>query len=129
MLPTYCGCYSLTLDGVVYVGASTVTRRRNLNHIWKLAQGTHPCTELQAAFQRTGRVPRFTLLEECDKDQLVEREKYWVEKLGAVNLAGAGVRKGTPSPKRGTRTQPRSPETRKQISLALKAYRRNSQGT
>lgn len=79
-----CGVYAITLgkDGRTYVGSSVNVRRRWTVHRWSLNGGRHHSRHLQRAWDKYSPNDfEFELLEECDQNQLVEREQHWIDRL------------------------------------------------
>jgi group I intron endonuclease len=66
----------------IYVGSSSVPKRRKSQHFSDLRKGRHPNRYLQNAFNKYGEGKfEWIVLENCDNDMLAEREKYWIECL------------------------------------------------
>lgn len=122
-----------TVDGKVYVGSAIDIARREEMHFRDLRTGRHRNLYLQRAFVKYG-VSAFVLdvLEECTVEVLIERERSWMETLGALdrqrgyNIMPAGEFRNDWTPesraklsrsKRGTTF---SPEARRRMSEAAK---------
>ena len=77
---TICGIYKITnqINGKFYIGQAEDIYYRLRTHFW--AQGDHHNSAIDAAIHKYG-LNNFTLdiLEECPKELLNEREKYWGE--------------------------------------------------
>ena len=77
-----CGIYKITRikTGEIYIGKSTDVKSRWTQHAKTVFNcGTIAHSILHTTMERDG-IENFTfeLLEEVDKDQLTEREKYWI---------------------------------------------------
>lgn len=93
------GIYTITnlLDNKIYVGYATNFRKRKGDHISNLRKNKHKNIHLQRAFNRDGESNfKIELLEECSKENLIEREDFWCKKLNThtdkfgYNLLGTG---------------------------------------
>lgn len=74
--------------GKLYVGYTTDFRRRMSQHLFRLRAGKHHSKHLQAAFVKYGEAAfDFLLIEECPRDQAVEREQFWIDELKASDPA------------------------------------------
>ena len=93
-----CGIYKITntLNGMIYIGKSVeIAPRRWSEHIKSsLNIGTISHTKIHDAINKDG-INNFTfeILEECDKDKLAEREKYWISFYNS-DVYGYNIRKG-----------------------------------
>lgn len=77
-----CGIYKITdKDGLSYIGKSTKVKSRWINHIkTALGIGTISNQEIHTAIKIQGFDKfNFELLEECPKEKLTEREKYFID--------------------------------------------------
>ena len=77
-----CGIYKITdKDGLSYIGKSTKVKSRWVNHIkTALGIGTISNQEIHTAIKTQGFDKfNFELLEECPKEKLTEREKYFID--------------------------------------------------
>lgn len=85
ILPTTSGIYLLTSGAVTYVGATTNLRLRIQQHQSKLRHGKFegsPYRQLKEQFEAGGlEAIEVTVLEECVKSLLAEREVFWMRKL------------------------------------------------
>lgn len=78
------GVYTITnkINGHRYVGSAVSFHNRISVHKANLNRGTHHCIHLQNAWNLYGKETFvFELIEECDKEQLVSREQYWLDIL------------------------------------------------
>lgn len=70
-------------NGKVYIGQSVTVSHRLHEHRRKLNNHTHGNSHLQSAWDKYGEDKfTFELIEECSKEQLTEREGYWLEYYG-----------------------------------------------
>jgi len=77
-----CGIYKITDEsGLAYIGKSTKVKSRWINHVKSaLGIGTISNQEIHKAFRKEGFDNfSFDLLEECPKEVLAEREKYYID--------------------------------------------------
>jgi len=111
------GVYLITFNGTnkQYVGSTfKCLKDRFSSHKMHLRNKTHPNNFLQNLFNKYGEENiKFDILEICEKDKCREREQYYINTLPflvniekIVGLCTAGI--------------PRSEETKKKISAALK---------
>lgn len=74
------------LNGKIYVGQSCNVYDREKQHTCELRQGKHFNKHLQNAVNEYGIENfKFSLLEECKKADLDEREKFWIKELQSAN--------------------------------------------
>jgi len=100
--------------GKIYVGSTVNYKYRRVGHFSKASQ----CPRLQRAVQKYGR-DNFEeiILEYCEREKLIEREQYWLNKLQPFGKNGYNIAKHAISPTYGKK---HSLKTRKKISEALK---------
>ena len=72
-------CIENTLNHNKYIGLSTQIEIRWQNHKRLLKRGKHENAHLQNAYNKYGDVFIFYVIEECEQEQLNEREKYWIK--------------------------------------------------
>ena len=76
-----------TKNGKVYIGRSCNYKRRRTEHFRFLAQDRHANPIMQAAYNAHGKDSFvFTMIEECTKDTVKERELYWFDKLSSDGI-------------------------------------------
>lgn len=78
------GIYSITAinSGKTYVGQSVNIERRWHQHLRKLRLGTHENTHMQRLYNKYGITAlSFRVLEECEQENLTDRETYWYDEL------------------------------------------------
>lgn len=69
-----------------YIGKSINIREREKYHFRKLKKNKHVNKYLQNSWNRYGKENfSFSVLEECDIENLNEKEKYWINKLNTAN--------------------------------------------
>ena len=113
------GIYSITCieNGKRYIGQSVDIQKRWATHSCALRNGTHVNVHLQRAWDK-GNTFRFEILEECGRDELNEREIYWIAYFDSFrngyNLCEGG---------NSTKGRTCSTETRRRISEANKGRR------
>lgn len=79
------------INGKVYIGQSVNIGGRWNSHLYDLERGTHPNPELQHEYNEFGfRNFTFEILEKCEKEELLERESYYIElnKDNSYNVYG-----------------------------------------
>lgn len=124
------GIYGIRINGKVYVGRSVDVSRRMTTHRGLLASGKHYNVLLQKEYNKHKETECF-IIEECDRDNILEREMYWIEKYksywkdGGYNLTRGGedTTYGEDHPNFGKPVNKgitRSEETRKRISDSRK---------
>jgi group I intron endonuclease len=91
---TKCGIYKITSPtGKPYIGQAVDIERR-----WKSYYALNNChtqLKLYRSFQKYGpQFHLFEIVEECDINQLNERELYWGEKYDVLNENGLNLRLG-----------------------------------
>jgi group I intron endonuclease len=76
------GIYSIlnSVNGKRYVGQAVDIKKRIQGHFKRLRAGKHHCGHLQLSFQKYG-AGAFThsVLEDCQKENLTDREQYWMD--------------------------------------------------
>lgn len=80
------GIYSLTntKNGKRYIGRSIHLKKREGEHFWKLRKGVHPNCHLQRAWNNGDRLV-FEIIEECQPEELNDREIYWIKHFDAMH--------------------------------------------
>lgn len=77
-----CGIYCIenTINHKKYIGQSVDISTRWSNHRYKLNKNIHNNLYLQNAWNKySADVFTFTIIEECDESNLIERERYYIE--------------------------------------------------
>lgn len=101
------GIYKITnkINGKFYIGQSIDIKRRFIEH--KTPHGT--MTSIKLAIKKYGKENfSFEIIEECEVEQLDEKEIYWIEKLNPIyNRCSGGS---------GSKDHYLSQETRKHLS-------------
>lgn len=75
------GVYKITntVNGKVYVGSAYVLKKRKSDHFTQLKRNIHGNKHLQSAYNKYGvDAFQFEVLEKCSKDDVLEREDYWM---------------------------------------------------
>lgn len=76
------GIYQIKIHDKYYVGSSTSIGHRLKHHIWALNSGKHHNRTMQNLFNKYGLDETFfEKLEECVPDNLIVREKYYIDAL------------------------------------------------
>lgn len=76
--------YKITnfVDTKIYIGSAFIFRKRKATHIHNLKKNKHSNKHLQHAWNKYGELSfLFEIIEECEKDKLIEREQYWIDIL------------------------------------------------
>lgn len=79
------GIYSIsnTVNGKLYVGSTNNISVRWNKHRALLRHNKHQNTHLQSAWNKYGEESfEFSIIEECSIESLIEREQYFIDKLG-----------------------------------------------
>lgn len=79
-----CGIYQIKSERTskLYIGSSVRVEQRWSEHRWSLRRGTHTSPRLQRAWQKHGEQNfSFSVIEECARDQLLEREQLHITAL------------------------------------------------
>jgi len=124
-----CGIYKIEnlVTGRVYVGSSNHINRRWELHKKNLQSKTHFNSYLQNSYTKYGvGAFKFSVVEECEKEKLIEREQFWFEyyrkELGVFNLKPEFVNNS-----RGIKLKPHSEETKQKIRQANLGKKRTEQ--
>jgi group I intron endonuclease len=83
-----CGIYKIVnlLDEKVYIGSSINIGSREYKHFWMLKKNIHDNSHLQNSYNKNGESHfKFVILEECDVNQLIERENHYINILKSNN--------------------------------------------
>ena len=74
-------------NGKVYIGQSRHLANRHYSHFHALELGKHFNKHLQRSYDYYGAESfMFSVLEECEIDDLDEREKYWIARYDSMNV-------------------------------------------
>lgn len=105
-------CIKHVESGRLYVGSAENFDVRFKKHLCQLKRGAHHSYKLQEAWNEFGEGAfEITILERCGKDELLEREQCWIDKLNAVD-GGYNVAAWAESPFKG---KAHSDETRQKM--------------
>lgn len=81
--------YKITniINDKCYIGSSVSgLGRRKINHLFYLRNNSHHSIKLQNAFNKYGEENfTFKVLEKCSKENIIEREQYWIDKFNSYN--------------------------------------------
>ena len=73
------------INGKVYVGQTVNESRRKANHLFLLRMNKHHSIKLQNAYNKYGEKNFiFEILEECSKEELNDRELYYIQKKTVI---------------------------------------------
>lgn len=126
--------YAIThKSGKQYIGSSAELHKRWVRHKWELNTKVHHAKKLQRSWNKYGEGEfAFSVIEEVNADSLVEREQFWMDTFkpffNSSLIAGGGCHgySHTQEARRriglASSNRVRSPETRKKMSEARKAY-------
>ena len=81
-----CGIYMIknTVNGKIYIGKSFDIKKRWSNHKYELNKGIHVNNHLQSAWNKYGESCfEFIIVEECNEDDLSNKEIYWIKETDA----------------------------------------------
>lgn len=82
------GVYEIrnSVTGGVYIGSSVRAEKRWREHRHDLAAGRHHSAKLQNAWNKYGGDAFvFTLLEHVERESLLKREQWWIDRLAAAS--------------------------------------------
>jgi group I intron endonuclease len=107
-IPRTSGIYQITCTptGKIYIGSAINLHRRYKNHLTELRGNRHKNAYLQRAWNKYGELAfEYSVIELVLESFLLEREQYWMDKLGACTrkrgfniLPQAGSRIGSITP-------------------------------
>jgi group I intron endonuclease len=101
----------------VYIGSSVDMESRRKQHLRNLKKKQHINSYLQRSYNKYGKGAFiFSILEECEQDQLLEREQFWFE----FHTKNGKVYNVKPLCVHSILGMKLSPETRKKISESNK---------
>jgi len=92
-----CGIYKIIndVDGKMYIGSSITLGKRLKHHEYRLLSNAHHNNYLQNSVNKYGIDKfRFEIIEECNEDNLVDRENYHI-KLNKANDSTFGFNLAT----------------------------------
>lgn len=81
------GVYKITntKNGHIYIGQSANIEQRFIRHRWELKHNRHTNLYLQRDWNTYGpEVFTYSVIEECDDDQRLLRESYWISYYGGI---------------------------------------------
>lgn len=91
------GIYKIKIQRYLYIGSSIDLYVRLYRHLHAIIQGDHENIYLQRAYNKYKSVT-ISVIELCNKEVLLERERYWINKLGAkLNLRDPVTEQGCPT--------------------------------
>ena len=103
------------INGKIYIGQSTNFKKRWENHKYKLNSNSHSNPHLQFSWNKYGKDSfEFGVLEYCRKEELDDKEDWWINHYDATNRKKGYNMKGG-----GSNGFSRSKETCTKISKAL----------
>ena len=73
--------------GNTYIGSADSyngIKKRWSNHLAKLRKGIHEYSQLQEAWDIDNNRIKWEILEECEDEELEEREQYWINYFGRI---------------------------------------------
>lgn len=139
---TTSGVYVITctVNGKIYIGSSSNCKHRWERHKRDLRGSRHHSVYLQRAWNCHGEQSFiFTVLEECDKTVLFEREQYWLDTLQPFDSKGYNTSRKAAAPVGGHKHTPisrakigaanrgkkRTPEMRAHMSKVKRGIKRD----
>lgn len=73
------------VNGKIYIGSAFNFHKRIHTHKHHLKEKKHPNKHLQASYDKHGIENfKFEVIEECQKENLIEREQYWLDTLKPI---------------------------------------------
>jgi group I intron endonuclease len=111
------------VNGKKYVGSALRVKQRWRDHTKSLNENKHHSIHLQRAWNKYGEENFiFSIIEYCDRDIMLVREQYWIDKLEAFGKNGynmcpvAGSALGV---KRSEENKRKNSETKKRLGLSV----------
>lgn len=84
-----CGIYKITniVNGKFYIGSSKEIIQRWVDHRYLLNSNNHHSKHLQSSWNKHGEQSfLFEIVEECEKEKLIEREQFYLDNLLKADL-------------------------------------------
>lgn len=98
-----CGIYKISniLNDKIYIGSAIIFRKRKDKHLLELRRNIHHSIILQRFYNKYGEnFLKFSIIEICNRDNLIEKEQFWIDKLNPkfniCKIAGYGNRLNIP---------------------------------
>jgi len=104
------GIYCIEIGERVYIGSSQNIAKRLSEHRKLLEAGTHYNLKLQRAWVKHG-PGEFAIVEVCEREELIEREQYWIDELKCAEL-GLNISPSAGSPRGCKRSEESKEKTR-----------------
>lgn len=76
-----CGIYKISSPSGFYIGSSKKIDKRKQDHFSALRANRHCNTMLQRAFKKYGDLIKFSVIEFCSFEELLEREQFYIDSL------------------------------------------------
>ncbi len=74
-----------TINSKIYVGSAINFINRKRNHTSALNRNKHHSIHLQRAWNKYGKNSfKFSIIEKCNKKQLIKKEQYWMDTLQVI---------------------------------------------
>ncbi len=110
------------VNNKIYVGSAVDLSSRLRTHKSRLNLNKHPNQHLQSACNKYGLVNFiFIILENCDKDKLLEREQFWIDWCESYKKEKGYNKRKTPNSNLGLKLNSnQSKEDRARVSLQHK---------
>lgn len=106
-------CIENITDGKKYIGKGSDIKKRWSDHIYLFKNNKHYNSYMQRIWNKYGKnVFKFYIIEECNKNNLVSKEKYYIKKMKTKTPNGYNLTDG------GEGMENPSIETRRKISIA-----------
>lgn len=117
------GIYKITckVTNKIYIGSSNNIEKRWNEHIWELNNNRHSNKHLLKAWHKYGSKEfEFSIIEECEEDDLLIREQYYLDYYKSYNHnLGYNICKDALSPMKGRKHSKETIEHFKQIRKGL----------
>src|SRR5258708_19912343 len=92
-----CGIYAIEnkINKKLYIGYSADIKKRWRYHLSYLEKNNHQNTYLQRSWNKYGKNNfEFYIIEECSRDLLIQKEKYYIKELNTFFLDGYNFNRG-----------------------------------
>lgn len=118
--------YAITFPTVsyFYIGQTIDIGERRADHFRRLKKGMHPNPKLQAVFNKWG-MPEFHIIEECEEEELDEREQFYLDLL-FNNPHCTNICPTASAPNRGRKLGPWTEERRAKTIASLTGKKRSA---
>lgn len=112
------GIYSILINNKRYIGSSVDVNKRTKYHLSRLKNNKHYNKHLQSAYNLYSNSLVVEILEDCDNNELLIKEKHYIDLYNTLNNAFGY--NAAPNPFQGSRGLKWSQESKDKLSNSLK---------